>query len=83
MQLDPPPLMTPQEVAAALGISERTMRRWAETGRLGCIRTVGGHRRYFRQQVELLVQVAQQQDTSAGLQPPLWLLVGGVGAQGR
>jgi excisionase family DNA binding protein len=40
------PLLTPSEVAALFRVDPKTVTRWAKSGRLACIRTLGGHRRY-------------------------------------
>jgi excisionase family DNA binding protein len=52
-------LMTPAEVAVLFGrVSPRTVVRWEQEGRLTgvrIIRTPGGHRRYYREDVERLV----------------------------
>jgi MerR family transcriptional regulator, light-induced transcriptional regulator len=37
--------LSPRELAAALGVSESSLKRWADEGRLAAERTVGGHRR--------------------------------------
>jgi len=46
------PWMTPAEFALALNVDERTVSRWAKSGRLDgrvrVVRTPGGHRRYNR-----------------------------------
>jgi excisionase family DNA binding protein len=39
-------LLTPGEVAALFRVDPKTVTRWAKTGRIRCIRTLGGHRRY-------------------------------------
>lgn len=39
-------LLTPGEVAAAFRVDRKTVTRWAKAGRLPCVRTPGGHRRY-------------------------------------
>jgi excisionase family DNA binding protein len=41
-----PELLTPSEVAALFRVDVKTVTRWAKTGKLSSIRTVGGHRRY-------------------------------------
>lgn len=38
--------MTPGEAAGILGVTPRTVVRWAEAGVLDHMRTVGGHRRF-------------------------------------
>ena len=44
-------------VAALLvGVSVDTLRRWERDGRLTAVRTLGGHRRYRRADIEQLTQ---------------------------
>lgn len=44
---DPPdPLLTPSEVAAMFRVNPKTVTRWARSGKLSAIRTLGGHRRF-------------------------------------
>ena len=38
-------VMSPKEVAYAIGVSESSLKRWADDGRLRVSRTAGGHRR--------------------------------------
>jgi excisionase family DNA binding protein len=38
-------VLTPSELAAAIGVSESSMRRWIDAGVIATSRTVGGHRR--------------------------------------
>lgn len=51
----PEPLLAPGEVAAMFGVDAKTVSRWERTGRLTCVRTLGGHRRFPRAQVEELL----------------------------
>lgn len=39
-------LLPPGEVAKLLGVSSKTLSRWASEGKIPSIRTLGGHRRY-------------------------------------
>ncbi|HQP38007.1 MAG TPA: helix-turn-helix domain-containing protein, partial [Polyangiaceae bacterium] len=39
-------LMSTGDVAEVLGVSEATVKRWADAGTLSCIRTPGGHRKF-------------------------------------
>ncbi|HLT83726.1 BldC family transcriptional regulator [Georgenia satyanarayanai] len=49
-------LLTPGEVAARFRVDPKTVTRWANAGKLTAVRTLGGHRRYRRSEVdELLV----------------------------
>jgi excisionase family DNA binding protein len=56
MEADRADLMTPQEVASAFGVSPKTVRTWAENGRLASVRTQGSHRRFVRDQIERLLE---------------------------
>ena len=38
--------LTPGQVARMLGVSPKTVYRWATAGRIPCIVTLGGHRRF-------------------------------------
>ena len=48
-------LLTPAEVAALFRVDPKTVTRWAKAGKLTPIRTLGGHRRYRRSEVQLLL----------------------------
>ncbi|MGH3540886.1 MAG: BldC family transcriptional regulator [Mycobacterium sp.] len=48
-------LLTPAEVGALLRVSPRTVSRWASLGRIGSIRTLGGHRRFREAEVRALL----------------------------
>ena len=48
--------LRPGEVAAVLHVSAKTVNRWANEGRLPCIMTLGGHRRFARPDVEDVVR---------------------------
>lgn len=51
----PTRLLSPGEVADALHVTPKTVTRWAEAGQLRCVRTVGGHRRYFADQINAIL----------------------------
>lgn len=44
--MSPDHLLLPMEVAALFKVDPKTVTRWALSGRLTSIRTIGGHRRY-------------------------------------
>jgi excisionase family DNA binding protein len=48
-------LMTPAEVAQIFRVDPKTVSRWAMSGRVGSVRTPGGHRRFHRGEVAALL----------------------------
>jgi excisionase family DNA binding protein len=54
---DPAPgaLLTSREVALIFGVDPKTVTRWAKSGRLSFIRTLGGHRRYLETEILALI----------------------------
>ena len=50
-------LLTPSEVAALFRVDPKTVTRWSQKGKLHCIKTVGGHRRYLLDEVQALLEV--------------------------
>ena len=49
------PLLTPAEVAALFRVDPKTVTRWASAGRIGSIRTPGGHRRFRESEVRSML----------------------------
>lgn len=49
-------LLTPGEVASLFRVDPKTVTRWAAAGRIGSIRTPGGHRRFRESEVRALLQ---------------------------
>jgi excisionase family DNA binding protein len=51
-------LLTPREVAAMFRVNPKTVTRWARSGKISAIRTLGGHRRFRASEIRhLLAQV--------------------------
>jgi excisionase family DNA binding protein len=48
-------LLTPSEVAELFRVDPKTVTRWAKSGKLTSIRTLGGHRRYKESEVKALL----------------------------
>jgi excisionase family DNA binding protein len=56
--VDAEALLTPAEVAQLFRVDPKTVTRWAQAGKLTCMRTLGGHRRYSESEVRNLLGVA-------------------------
>ena len=53
-------LLTPSEVAAMFRVNPKTVTRWARAGKISAIRTLGGHRRFRKSEIEhYLAQVEE------------------------
>jgi excisionase family DNA binding protein len=58
-------LLTPGEVAALFRVDPKTVTRWASAGRIGSIRTPGGHRRFRESEVrEMLADLTSEATVS-------------------
>jgi excisionase family DNA binding protein len=55
MHSDQEVLLTPAEVASLFRVDPKTVTRWAKSGKLTSIRTLGGHRRYKESEVKALL----------------------------
>ncbi len=54
-------LLTPSEVAAMFRVNPKTVTRWARSGKISAIRTLGGHRRFKASEIkEFLAQVEEE-----------------------
>jgi excisionase family DNA binding protein len=49
-----PELLTLQQAASTLGVSQSRLRRWSDEGRIAAVRTPGGHRRFHLEAVRRL-----------------------------
>jgi excisionase family DNA binding protein len=70
-------LLTPAEVAAILYVDPKTVTRWAMAGKISCLRTPGGHRRFVRSEILALATVVRSQKHSP------WQSVGRTDESGR
>ncbi|MGI8593094.1 MAG: helix-turn-helix domain-containing protein [Solirubrobacteraceae bacterium] len=52
--------LTVSQVAAELGVSENTIRRWSDAGHLTAYRTPGGQRRFSREAIDAFMAEAQR-----------------------
>ena len=64
-------LMTPGEVASLFRVDPKTVTRWAVAGRIGSVRTPGGHRRFRESEVRALLTGETTQRSAA---PPARLV---------
>ena len=46
-----PDPLTPGDIASLFGVDPKTVSRWANEGKFETFRTLGGHRRFHREQV--------------------------------
>jgi excisionase family DNA binding protein len=56
-------LLTPGEVAALFRVDPKTVTRWASAGRIGSIRTPGGHRRFRESEVRSMLAALTSEAT--------------------
>ena len=61
-------LLTPGEVASLFRVDPKTVTRWASAGRIGSIRTPGGHRRFRESEVRALLR-GEAGDVTVPVQP--------------
>ena len=59
--IDDNTLLTPAELAGALRVNPKTVSRWEKTGKIPCIRTLGGHRRFRVSDVRTALSVQNQE----------------------
>lgn len=52
-------LLTPAEVAAIFRVDPKTVTRWAKAGRISARRTLGGHRRFLKSEVDALLAAGE------------------------
>src|SRR6187401_3370429 len=62
-------ILSTRSVAEVLGVSEATVKRWADAGTLRCFRTPGGHRKFRLRDVKAFL--ADQQDGGGNPEPPV------------
>ena len=55
-RLRPEPLLTPGEVAGMFKVDPKTVTRWAKAGKIGHVRTLGGHVRFRESEVKAALE---------------------------
>lgn len=61
---DPEELLTPSEVAAMFRVNPKTVTRWARSGKISAIRTLGGHRRFKASEIRKFLEDAGEGSSS-------------------
>ena len=54
-------LLTINDVARIFQVSKQAIRHWTNSGRLACVRTPGGHRRFRRSDIERILEVGEDE----------------------
>ena len=54
-------LLSRAEVAQMFNVSPSTVTRWADEGKLACVRTLGGHRRYRKEGIVRLLRTLSKE----------------------
>ncbi len=57
-------VFTSSQAARYLGVSLATIRRWTDSGHVGCYRTPGGQRRFSRAQLDDFIASMQRTSSS-------------------
>ena len=59
-------LLTTVEASRVAGVGPTAIKRWADDGRLRCVKTAGGHRRFRRAELEALLRVGAMAARTGG-----------------
>ncbi len=59
-------LLTTVEACRLAGVGPTAIKRWADGGRLQCVRTAGGHRRFRRSELQALLRTLAPQSAAPG-----------------
>ncbi|MBI5215090.1 MAG: cobalamin B12-binding domain-containing protein [Ignavibacteriae bacterium] len=62
------PTLSTQELSSLLNVTETTIKRWAEDGKIPCTKTLGGHRKFF---IHDVLEFAEKNGIPvSGISPP-------------
>lgn len=53
--MDSDKLITPKKASELLGVTIDCLRKWERAGKLRCVKTLGGHRRYKLEDIKKLL----------------------------
>jgi excisionase family DNA binding protein len=62
MDHQPEDLLSSTQAARFLGVHTASIKRWSDQGKLNCIRTPGGHRRFLRSELEAMAKPEPSSD---------------------
>ena len=54
-------LLTPGEVAIMFRVNPKTVTRWARSGKISAVRTLGGHRRFRASEIRRILDETTQE----------------------
>jgi excisionase family DNA binding protein len=54
-------LLTPGEVAVMFRVNPKTVTRWARSGKISAVRTLGGHRRFRASEIRRILGETSQE----------------------
>ena len=55
-------LMTPGQVAKLFAVDPKTVSRWANSGKITSVKTLGGHRRFRAAEIRAMLAASQGMD---------------------
>lgn len=55
-------LLSTSDAARIIGVGTTSVKRWADTGLLDCVRTAGGHRRFTRDSLDRFIRLQSHED---------------------
>lgn len=61
--MTPEKMLTPQQVADIFAVDPKTVTRWAQAGKLPCIKTLGGHRRFKQSVIDALIAESENAES--------------------
>ncbi|MFO7445844.1 MAG: cobalamin-dependent protein [Ignavibacteriaceae bacterium] len=61
--------ITTRDAAGLLGVTETTIKRWTDSNRLKCVKTLGGHRKYLMKDIEEFAR--ENKIIISGVTPPV------------
>ena len=65
-------LLTTKEASRLAGVGPTAIKRWADDGRLHCVKTAGGHRRFRRDELEALLRAEAVPAPGGGREWDAW-----------